>query len=241
MQKGINTQKKLLHRRYLIAAVIASLLIMSILILIVLTQTQKPDPASEKIIREAAASQLGMDPNELNSEDFAKIIELTIGERTQTIVSMFDNASSIKYAENKFTDIRMLKKFTNLQTLCLGSIDVPEKIIPNWMKILAKLGIYDIEKRFAIDLTPLKNLHSLETLQLGGPAIVNIKPLAGLNLKNLQLISASIPDLEPVKSLSHLEKIDIIFCPKIKYEDIEDLNKALPNLHITTTVYPTIQ
>ncbi len=227
--------KKTSSRKYRIAAIVILLLITSALVLFVFTQTRKPDPASEKIIREAAAAQLGKDPNELTDEDFAKITELSIGDRSQTIFAMYDEEGSFKYAYNKLADIRLLRKFTNLQTLYLGSIDNSENKIPKWMAFLARHGIYDVDKRFALDLSPLEKLNHLEKLQLGGQ-VYNIQPLAKLNLKHLQLISSSVSDITPLKSLTQLQELYIIFCPKLKYEDLEEIGKAIPNLKITSTI-----
>ena len=229
--------KKSSHRKYLIAGVVILLLITLALVLFVFIQTRRPDPESEKIIREAAAAQLGKDPNSLTDEDFAKITELSIGDRTQTILAMYDDGDWLKYAYNKLADIKLLRKFTNLQTLYLGSIDVPADKIPKWMLLLSKLGIFDLEKRFSFDLSPLEKLSHLEKLQVGGNAVNNIQPLAKLgNLKNLQLINATVSDLKPLESQKQLEKLYIIFCPKLKYKDLEDLGKAIPNLKITSTI-----
>ncbi len=229
--------KKSSHRKYIIATAVILLLITSALVIFVFIQTRKPDPVSKRIIREAAATQLGKDPNSLTDADFAKITELSIGDRSQTIVAMYDEGSSFKYAYNKLADIRLLRKFTNLQTLYLGSIDVSTDKIPKWMLFLSKLGIYDLEKRFSLDLSPLKKLSHLEILQVGGNAVIDIQPLAKLgNLKNLQLINAAVSDLKPLENQKQLEKVYIIFCPKLKYEDLEDLGKAIPNLKITSTI-----
>ncbi|MBN2589850.1 MAG: hypothetical protein JXA96_08300 [Sedimentisphaerales bacterium] len=229
-------KKKSSRRRYIITASVILLLITSVLALFVLIQTGKPDPASEAMIREAAAAQLGKDPNSLTDEDFTKITELSIGERTQSIFAMYDEGDSFKYAYNKLSDIRLLEKFTNLQTLYLGSIDVSTDKIPKWMLMLSKLGIYDLEKRYSFDLSPLKKLSHLEKLQVGGNVVNNIEPLAKLNLKQVQLINAMVSDLKPLENQKQLEKIYIIFCPKLQYKDLEDLGKAIPNLEITSTI-----
>ncbi len=230
-----NTQQKSSHRKYIISTVVILLLITFALVLFVFTQTRKPDPASEKIIREAAAAHLDKDPNELTDADFARITEISFGA-PQTIIPLFNVEEPIKYTNNELTDIRLLEKFTNLQKLNLGAINVSETRIPTWMRILAKLGIFDLNERYAVDLSPLEKLTHLEELQLGGSAVINIKPLANLNLKNLQLISSPVSDITPLKSLTQLQSLDIIFCPNIKYEDVEELNKALPNLKISGTL-----
>ena len=235
-QNILKIEKKQSHRKYIITAVIVLFLIMSALVLIVYTDSQKPDPASEAIIRKAAATQLGKDPNSITDEDFEKITELSIGEKTETIFGIYDDGSTSTYAINQLSDIKLLRKFTNLKILYLGSINVPEHEIPYWMVLLEKIGIYDVEARFALDLKPLEKLNNLEKLQLGGTAVHNIEPLANLNLKTLQLIDAQTSDLEPIKNLAQLQKVYIIFCPKLKYEDLEDLKKAKPNLDITTTI-----
>jgi len=230
-------QKKSAHRKYILSAVAILFLVTLALVLFVITQTQKPDPASERLIREAAAAQLGKDPNKLNDDDFRIITELSIGERTETIFAMYDEGNSLTYGYNKLTDVRLIDKFTNLKTLYLGSIDVPENKIPKWMQLLSKLGIYDMDKRYTLDLKPLEKLKHLEKLQLGGTAVKNIESLEKLsNLKDLQLIDAQVSDLKPLNNLKQLEKITVIFCPKLKYEDLEDLGKAIPNLEIRSTI-----
>ncbi|MEJ2648206.1 MAG: hypothetical protein P8016_07355, partial [Sedimentisphaerales bacterium] len=70
------TDKKLSWRKYKLAAVFMSLLITAALVSIYFTQEQKPDPASERVLRQAAAVQLknqthiDKDPNDLTDEDF---------------------------------------------------------------------------------------------------------------------------------------------------------------------------
>ncbi len=53
MEKQNHSKKKPSHKRYIIAAA-CFFLITAGLVLFVFTQKQKPDPASEKVIREAA-------------------------------------------------------------------------------------------------------------------------------------------------------------------------------------------
>ena len=103
------------NKKYIVAAVSILLLIAAALVFIYFTQEQKSDPASEKIIREAAAKQLNKDPNELTDKDFANITKFAI--RTQEL-----------------DDIKLLEKFTNLQNLTLTNIKFPARQIPTWMK-----------------------------------------------------------------------------------------------------------
>ena len=69
------SDKKLFWRKYIIAAVIIFLCIFAGLIYRTMTWESKPDPASERIIREAVSTILNKDPNELTDEDFARITE----------------------------------------------------------------------------------------------------------------------------------------------------------------------
>ena len=55
----------------------------------------------------------------------------------------------------------MLEKCTNLLILNFNYIRIPEKDISKWMKILTKLGLYNSNERFTIDLSPIKKLKKL--------------------------------------------------------------------------------
>ncbi len=53
-----NNEKKPLRQKYIITGGLFVLLIMSVLIFIIFSQNQKPDPESEKIIREIATEEI---------------------------------------------------------------------------------------------------------------------------------------------------------------------------------------
>jgi Leucine-rich repeat (LRR) protein len=231
--------------------------------------------ASEAIICQAAAEQLNKDPNKLTDEDFIKIKDLRI--------------------ENyELADIKFLEKFTNLQRLFIKPLKLPESTIPTWMKVLTKLGVYDLNKKFALDLSPLEKLSNLQTLGIAEIQIKNIKSLlkltklehiyfdyiellkeltnlkllslAGNKISDLELISTlenlqvlnlsgtkvstlepiwyfinlqklnlngcNISNLEPIKKLKNLEILNLERCEYITNEQVEDLQKTLPNLKI---------
>ena len=261
-------------RKYTLAAVILLLLITAALAYICLTQEQNPDPASEEIIRRIVAKQLNKAPDNLTNEDFAKITKLRICS-----IELFDISGiySLPIITLYISDIKILEKFVNLQELEFMFVSYPQNRIPQWMKILAKLGIYDLDEKFAIDLGPLKKLHNLEWLHLGGTPVKNISSLANLinlkqlvftgnqlsnletikalkklevlsinssrissldtvksfpNLKELHIYSTQIADLEPIKNLKNLKMLYISNCPNITDEQVEDLQKALPELKI---------
>ncbi|MBN1974387.1 MAG: hypothetical protein JW787_12160 [Sedimentisphaerales bacterium] len=211
-------KKKHSYRSYTLAASFF-LLIIAALVFIYFTQEPQPDPTSEKIIRQAVARQLNKDSNDLTDEDFARISEVRLG--------LSQVSSSLTSPSQELADLYILEKFSNLKTLRLENINYPTNAIPKWMKILSKLGIYDLKKRFAIDLKPLENLNSLQLLQIYNVPVKNIKPLAGLtNLQRLFLENLQLSDLKPIKELINLK---ILGLNDSKVSDLQPL-KDMVNL-----------
>jgi hypothetical protein len=178
IDKQSDYQKKSSWRKYLNAAVIIPLLIIVSMVYFLLMQEQKYDPASEILIREAAAAQLNKNPNELKDDDFAKITKFSL------------NGKPLR-------DLNLLEKFTNLQVLHLDYILLPDPHIPKWMIVMAKLKIIDLHKtytknyikKYLIDLSPLENLSKLQKIYILGSPIKDLNPLA--KLQNLQEIHIS--------------------------------------------------
>jgi hypothetical protein len=244
-----NNEKKPSRRKYTLAAAASLLLIFAALVFILATQESNPDPESEAIIRELVSinlyyktqmeidpnisimdlvrkQKLAINPNKLTDEDFLKIEGFSLGEPFPSMGHM--NASM------ELCDIKLLKKFTNLKNFHIGSIRYPSNKIPRWMSLLAKLGIFNLEDRFALDLSPLKKLNKLENMIIYDTTVKNFKILENLtNLRELSLVNTNISDLEPLKELKNLKTLHIIDCKKITDEQVEDLQKALPELKIT--------
>ncbi len=242
-----NNEMKQTRRKYIITGGLFVLLIMSVLIFIIFSQNQKPDPASEAIIRKLVSinlysetimetdpnsliiiypfPELAIDPNKLTDEDFLKIEGLSLGYPNPS----FDESN----LSMELCDIKLLKKFTNLKRFKIGAIRYPSNKIPRWMSLLAKLGIFNLEDRFALDLSPLKKLKKLENMIIYDTTVKNIKTLENLNnLRELSIDNTNISDLEPLKELKNLKTLHISNCKKITDEQIEDLQKALPELKI---------
>jgi Leucine-rich repeat (LRR) protein len=237
MEKQIDIQKKPAKRKYIIAAV-ALLLIIASLVYIYITQEEpKPDRNSEIVIRNAAAWQFYVetkvkkDPNDLTDEDFAKITELIMipSMGSGGVYYWIDPATGRKFTaltSGELSDIQLLRKFTNLKSLYLENIRFPQKEIPQWMKLLAKVGIYDLNERFSLDLSPLKDLPNLESLSLPASQVIDIKPLSNFkNLKELNLSNTGIKSLEPIRGLVNLQVLDI---------SIDIQAKNFPRVPITT-------
>ncbi len=208
------SKKKQFRQKYLILSFALLLFIFAISVFILLNQEQKPDPASESTIKKWAASKLHKEPNELIDEDYKS----------------FDTFLLFGI---ELSDIKLIEKFTNLQKLGLADIRFPKKEIPKWMNILAKFGIFDLKKKFTIDLRPLKNLHQLKLLTIQSTLVSNLEQLKSLtNLEILNLVDIRISSLRPLMGLKNLRELSIRNCENIADQEIEDLQKALPNLRI---------
>jgi hypothetical protein len=105
------------------------------------------------------------------------------------------------------------------------------------------------------DLSLLQKMPNLEVLLLDGASINNIDPLSCLvNLRDLYLVSTNISDVEPlrdlvdmkmldlhgsnvsdlgpIKGMTHLKRLNIRNCKNITYDQVKDLQKAMPELAI---------
>ncbi|MEJ2647634.1 MAG: leucine-rich repeat domain-containing protein [Sedimentisphaerales bacterium] len=245
-------KKKSTHRKYIIPAVGILLLIAASLVFIYFTQGQKSDPASEKIIRQAAARQINKDPNKLTEEDFAGITEF----RLMDIIPAGRGPGGVELIRYKIidlSDIRILENFTNLQKLELIAVRYPRQSMID--EVLSKLGLKNFSQRRFLDLSPLNKLSSLQSLNLTEAQLYDTKVLSGLinlqelnisltqvsdltgieTLTKLKILNASytrISDLEPIKNMTNLQRLDLTNCANITNEQVEDLQKSLPNLKI---------
>ncbi len=223
-------EKNTSRRKYIIAAICVVLFMIVALVVAALNNKSKPDPESEKIIREEAAKKLNKDPNELTDEDYAIFNSVSINAYGGP--SPLDDLSFLDIPVYVLSDIKLLEKFTNLQTLEMYSININLGRTPEWKKILRKFGI-NITSGVVIDLTPLEGLTNLQMLYFNGTSIKNVKSLSNLiNLKSLHIDNTYVTDLRPLKELKNLEMLTIRGCDGISDKQIKDLQKALPNLEI---------
>ncbi len=222
MQKQSDSQKKPPHLGYKIAAVFV-LCILAGYIYLVITWTPHVNLESQRanaaIIRKDIAYYINKDPNEdpndLTQEDFAQA----------TFLDLF-----IK----ELSDIKELSKLTNLEELALRYVKYPQQEIPKWMKTLAKYGLIDLKKKYAIDLSPLKNLSKLKKLYFETSQIRDLEPISKLeNLEVLILENIAVSDLNSLKRLRNLKSLGIENCENITKKQVDDLQRALPNLEIS--------
>ncbi len=187
------------------------LIIIAALNVLFLHLTSKPYPGSERIIREAAAKELGKDPNELNDADYEQITSLSF---------------QLKGSYNAF-DIKSLEKFKNLKGLSIRSYMSPRADVPAWKKILAKIHVLSLDSKVTIDLEPLEKIKNLNSLSLERVHIKDLSPLNNhTNLQTLSLMYSSISNLKTIPKLDNLEMLDLT---KTNVVDIR-LLKKLANL-----------
>jgi Leucine-rich repeat (LRR) protein len=210
----IDSEKKHSRRKYILSTGITLLLIIAPLVFIWFTQEEsKYDVASAKIIREVAAAQLKKDPNQLTDEDFTKIMRISISGK-------------------ELSDLETLEKFINIEGLSLYDIRYPESAIPKWMKILTKLGVFDLNERFALDLSPLGKLKHLESISIGNTPVKNIKMLSSLTkFKMLGFSGKNISDIKPLAKLTNLETLNLSGSNVSNLEPLSEL-KNLMELHL---------
>ena len=96
-------------------------------------------------------------------------------------------------------------------------------------KVIMKL---DLENNEIVDLTPIKDLNLLQSIDLASNKIESIEPLAGLvKSQYLQLSKNAIVDLEPLRKMSNLRSL---YASENKIKSIEPLSalRKMWTLHI---------
>ena len=215
MKMNETKTKKTIQRRYIFAAGLFLLLICTICLYIVLTFEPEPDPASEMIIRQIVATKLNKELNDLTEEDFAGIKELEV------------STGYIGTENPKLKDIKILEKFTNLEYFGIVYVHFQRKEVSKVFSFLAKIGIYDLDAKHSIDLSPLEKLKKLKNLKLFYTNISSIKSIRKLkNLEELGLAGTQVSDLKPINQMKNLKNLIIENSP------VSDLNpiKGLTNL-----------
>ena len=242
-------------------------MITAVLAFIYFTQEKNPDSASEKIIREAAINSLYNNRYKLTEDELARLKQFSASD-SKIIEKIMNPMNPFDLTENDFakvtvlsiwqgelSDITLLEKFSNLQELIIFDVHRPKSAIPKWTEFLSKLGIYDLNNRLALDLSPLKKLSNLQKLEilhtpvrncnslsslkdlrklvLAYNQFSNLEPIKGLkNLEELYITGTDVSNLEPLKELTNLHELRAEDCKNIENKQIEELRKALPNLEI---------
>ena len=144
------------------------------------------------------------------------------------------NLTSIDNLAN--ADIEPLKHMTNLTELDMsakmGYISDKRLSDISVLKNLTKLASLNLSYNNISDITPLAGLTNLTALSLGGNQISDISALAGLTQLNwLSLSGNQITDISALKGLSNLKDL---YCAEnpISQEQLEELKTVLPNCNI---------
>jgi internalin A len=214
MREQYGIEKKPSYWRLKVAAIILCLVLLVILPFSLLLYDSKPDPASEAVIRQVAATKLNKDPNSLTDEDLAQITVFYLSNR-------------------ELSDIRFLEKFTSLQELWLSQLRHPEIELPQWKAVLVKLHILNPPERELLDISPLRKLSKLQTLKLYNNQLKNIKPLSGLKNLTQLVIGYSqfagrfrVPSLKPIKYLKNLQSLQLNEVKLSKHQSYKGLEKS---------------
>ena len=122
-------------------------------------------------------------------------------------------------------DLQRIASLGNLRELKLTRCDIPDLSQIGEMAQLKRLSLYDC--RGVDNLSALRGLVNLESLDLFNMAATDISPLAGLKgLRALYLGDTDAADYSPIASLADLEVLDLTAVP------VGDLSflKGLANL-----------
>lgn len=138
-------------------------------------------------------------------------------------------------------DLDVLKYCKNLLALDVGHNNVYDlSFIPRyWPKLRWLICIGS--KRKLTDISPLAGLEDLEYLELFTQNITDISALANKKkLTDLNLVLNDITDLTPLHSCTSLQRVFISLNRHLPQEQIDALQRALPNCRINYTVdHPT--
>ncbi len=132
--------------------------------------------------------------------------------------------------ETQISDIEALKQLKNLKTIRIGNIKI-SNLKP--IKDLINLQTLRLYNTSVSDIEPIKELINLQTLAFDKSFLSDLEHITGLiNLQTLSLVETEVSDLKPLKNLKNLQKLYIRDCKNITDEQVEDLQKALPDLKI---------
>ncbi|MBE5803501.1 MAG: leucine-rich repeat domain-containing protein [Clostridiales bacterium] len=127
-----------------------------------------------------------------------------------------------------------LKHCPNLVALDVGHNDVSDlSFLTQWPGL--RIFICVDSKHRVTDISPLKDMHDLEYVELFMQGITDISALEGkTKLLDLNLCYNDITDLTPLHSCVNLERLWISNNKHLPQEQIDALQAALPNLVIET-------
>ncbi len=181
--------------------------------------------------------------------NFENAVREVLGKKLGSIyVADVQKLTSFSARVCGITNIQEIVYFTNLETLDLKGNRIVD-LTP--IGQLHQLKSLDISKNFnmlhgdkekGLDLSPLRTLVLLETLNASGNMITDITPLAGLAcLRSLDLQSNRLTDIEPLASCTGLESLNLasnynFSSTNMQEQGIQSITAvaAMPNLKTLT-------
>ena len=248
MQKQSHPQKKPFYRRYIIAVSVILFLISAILREIVAMQLNK-DPNDLGDEDFAKITELPLNNRYINSNKRLKILYDLESLKKFTNLQVLQLVN-IKFPESKIPKwMRMLEKFGIINTKERFVIDLtPLEKLTHLKKLnlqgtpiknikplsnLSDLENLYLANTFISDLEPIKELVNLQLLSVSNTHISNLEPVKGLiNLETLNISNTLISNLEPLNGLKELKNLFIITSENITDKQVQELQKALPDLKL---------
>lgn len=174
------------------------------------SMVQFPDANLERIIR----GEIGIPSGEILGSDLLEITELTACyELISSIEGLqyCQELSILDISYNYITDFRPLSGLSNLKELYVWANSTSDLSYLSDLKNLTHLGIGENLSAFKIsDISPLRNLSSLEFLDLYETDVSDITPLEDLtDLTELYLSCNKIVDINALSELTNLIELDL--------------------------------
>jgi Leucine Rich repeats (2 copies) len=132
---------------------------------------------------------------------------------------------------NKISDLTPLAGLTKITHLGIHGNNISD-LTP--LAGLTKITHLGISNNKIIDLLPLAGLNNINYLGIYNNQISDLSPLAGLtSINRLGISNNKIIDLTPLYELKKLSELNVSYNPNLTIEEINKLQKALPNCKIT--------
>jgi Leucine-rich repeat (LRR) protein len=193
-----------------------------------------PSDPNNVAIEKAIRLTLKKPEGAITNEDLKQLKYLDLASDKLTDISSLPKSSPFNYItfrSNQITDISPLKHYPTLTRLTLNYNNVSDLSALRNCKLLKRL---DADRNDITDLSPISGLTKLESLALKrNRRLVDISPIVGLtNLRSLIIVETKVSDIKFLKNLKKLERLALNDCPNISKEQIDELQKALPNCEI---------
>lgn len=147
-------------------------------------------------------------------------------------VKILKNLKNIFFDKYKFEDISIFEKLKGLEYLTIRHSAIDDLIVLSHLKSLKYLELWKVKK--LSNITWLKELNSLQNINLGGLSVDEIPSLS--SLEKLRRIDLSLKNLINIKSLStapHIEEIILRGMNKIEMNDYKSFLKHPSLIRLT--------